>query len=91
MRKALFMAPKMYYYETIRGVQVLKVKGVSKRSIKDYTYEDLLSVMLNRTKFKVSNVVQFNSVKTSLGRMMGIMIKRDLVKTYDIFKRPKRE
>ena len=91
LSKTLFMAPKMYYYETAAGNKILKIKGVGKNAIKDITYSDLFDIFQNRTKFTVKGVIQFISKKDTLKHLLGVEIKANVVKVYDLFKSTKRE
>lgn len=77
--KALFMAPKMYYFETLDGTVKFKVKGVSTKN-SQYLYEDLVSVLKEKSTITFTNQKSFNNMPLKVGA--GIIVKEGLSKTY---------
>ena len=78
----------MYYTINLDGKVTFKVKGVKTIS-RRYTYEDLVSVFINKERFQFTDQVQFTNLK-SKGTLVGIKVVEDAMKSYDVYKRLKR-
>ena len=77
--KALFIAPKMYYFSTLNGDCKFKVKGVSTKG-STYTYEELVQILKDKGRITFTNQKSFNNFPLKSGA--GIIVKENLSKTY---------
>lgn len=65
--KAVFLAPKVYAFETIEGKEIIKVKGLTEESQKQLTFKDVYDLLTKDNKlelfhekwYKISLTVKF--------------------------------
>ena len=55
IKKAIFIAPKVYGLITSDGTEVIKVKGVRSEYLKDFHIDDLTKMLVKGYKIKVTN------------------------------------
>ena len=55
IKKAIFIAPKVYGLITTDGTEVIKVKGVRSEYLKDFHIDDLTKMLVKGYKIKVTN------------------------------------
>ena len=80
-KKALFLAPKIYYLEDLNGKITFKVKGVNTNN-RDLNYEGLEYLFISKRSAKFTKQIQFRRV--SKDRDMGIIITENLEKAYEL-------
>ena len=54
IKKAVFLAPKVYGLITNEGVEIIKVKGVKSENLKDFHISDLESLLFNDTSLELN-------------------------------------
>lgn len=87
LTKSLFLAPKMYYHEDLRGKVTFKVKGVNTKN-SDVTYEQLCDLFLSKSSIKFTGQVQYRRVPKIAG--IGVIITENLEKAYALQRDSKR-
>jgi hypothetical protein len=72
IREAVFLAPKVYGFNTMDGQEVVKIKGVAKKSLENYHAKDLYKLLYK------NSYVEFNQVKWFKDLFKGVIKIKDV-------------